>query len=636
VNAGLQESGAPADNGRVRRLAARPSSPEPVSAGELRAALARDELVAFFQPQIDLVSEVVLGIEALVRWQHPQRGLLSPAAFLDAATVHGLLGPLTEHMLRTSLEALKRFRRSGHDLTVSVNVGPETLASPAFVTTVADLLAELDVAAPRLRLEVTETAFMESGDAAIEALGRLRSLGLGASLDDFGTGFSSLARLRAMPIDELKIDRSFVADMRSRGDMTVVRMIIDLARHLELRVVAEGVEEREDLAVLAGLGCDAAQGYWVARPAPADDLEAWLLDRRQAVSLRPRCAALEPDSVSAERPTRRNAALSPALTERLDDLLRSVAAEHGYEVAACWARADDEDALHWAAGWSARDAGAEAFIAHSRSMVFAPGFGLPGRTWQTARPLVIPDVAADGRMRRLRTAMAAGFRTALGLPLHGDDEVVGVIELFARSEHTSGPATADALADLCAHVGEMIARDRARARAAHLEQTLTGAADGLAALRRGAGTDAVCADVASAALAIANADAVVLWEPAPGGQRLRASHAIGWPDGLPELSIVEGRSGAAATFGSGTSTFIADAARHALPHAGLVAQLPVASAFYQPIHRGARVAGVLALAWKRPRHALSPATRTALALVADAASMALGRPQTDGMPRFTR
>jgi EAL domain-containing protein (putative c-di-GMP-specific phosphodiesterase class I) len=176
VNAGLQESGDPADNGRVRTLVARPSSPEPVSAGELRTALARDELVAFFQPQIDLVSEVVLGVEALVRWQHPQRGLLAPAAFLDAVTAHGLLGPLTEHMLRTSLEGLKRFRRGGHDLTVSVNVGPETLASPAFVTTVADLLAELDVAAPRLRLEVTETAFMESGDAAIEALGRLRSL----------------------------------------------------------------------------------------------------------------------------------------------------------------------------------------------------------------------------------------------------------------------------------------------------------------------------------------------------------------------------------------------------------------------------------------------------------------------------
>jgi EAL domain-containing protein (putative c-di-GMP-specific phosphodiesterase class I) len=539
-------------------------------------------------------------------------------------------------MLRTSLQALKRFRRSGHDLTVSVNVGPETLASPAFVTTVADLLAELHVAAPRLRLEVTETAVMESGDAAIEALGRLRSLGLGASLDDFGTGFSSLARLRTMPIDEVKIDHSFVADMRSHGDMTVVRMIIDLARHLGLRVVAEGVEDHEDLAVLAGLGCDAAQGYWIARPAPADDLEAWLLDRRRPVSLRPRPAALAPDGAPAERPTRRDAALSPALTERLNTVLRSVAAEHGYEVAACWVHADDEDALHWAAGWSTGDTGAEAFVAHSRSMVFAPGFGVPGRTWQTARPLAIPDLAADGDIRRLRTAMAAGFRTALGLPLHSGDEVIGVIELFARSDHGSGAATTEALADICAHVGEMIAHDRARARAAHLEETLTGVAGGLATLRRGLGTDAVPADVATAALAIAKADAVVLWEPEPGGKRLLASHAIGWPDEPPALSIVEGRSGAAATFGSGTSSFIADAAHHVLPHAGLVAQLPVASAFYQPIHRGARVVGVLALAWKRPRHALCPATRTALALVADAASMALGRPQAYGSPRFTR
>ena len=181
----------------------------------------------------------------------------------------------------------------------------------------------------------------------------------------------------------------------------------------------------------------------------------------------------------------------------------------------------------------------------------------------------------------------------------------------------------------------MIARDRARGRAAHLADTLTGVADGLAALRRGAGTDAVPAGVAGAALAIAEADAVVVWEPELGGRRLRPSHTIGWPGEVPSLSVVE-RSGAAATFASGTSTFIPDAARHALPHAGLVAQLPVASAFYQPIHRGGRVAGVIALAWKRPRHALCPATRTALQAVADAGSMALGRIEGDGSPRFTR
>ena len=114
-----------------------------------------------------------------------------------------------------------------------------------------------------------------------------------------------------------------------------------------------------------------------------------------------------------------------------------MAAEHGYDVAACWVRAEDEDALHWAAGWSARDAGAEAFVTRSRSMTFAPGVGLPGRTWRTARPLVIPDLAADGGLPRLRVAMAAGLRSALALPLRGDDEVVGVIELFARSEHAS-------------------------------------------------------------------------------------------------------------------------------------------------------------------------------------------------------
>lgn len=149
------------------------------------------------------------------------------------------------------------------------------------------------------------------------------------------------------------------------------------------------------------------------------------------------------------------------------------------------------------------------------------------------------------------------------------------------------------------------------------------------------GTDAVPKDVTAAALAIAKADAVILWEPDPDGRRLLASHDIGWPDELPELSIVDGRSGAAAAFTSGGSTFIADAAHHALPHPGLVAQLPVASALYQPIHRGGRVVAVLVLAWKRPRHGLCPATRTAIELVADAASMALGRP-ADTEPRFTR
>ena len=607
-----------------------------MSAGELRDALARDELVAYFQPQIDLVSEVVLGVEALVRWEHPQRGLLPPAAFLDAAALHGLLGPLTERMLRTSLQALKRFRRSGHDLTVAVNVGPETLASPAFATTVADLLGELDVAAPLLRLEVTETAVMESGDAAIEALGRLRTLGLGASLDDFGTGFSSLARLRTMPIDEVKIDRSFVADMRSHGDMTVVRMIIDLARHLELRVVAEGVEEHEDLAVLAGLGCDAAQGYWIARPAPVDDLEAWLLGRQQPVSLRPRHAAISRNGDAAERPTRRDAALSPPVAQRLGHLLRSMAAEHGSEVAACWVRARGRG----------RTALGRGLVDHRRRRrgvrrAFALDGLRPGRRRARA-DLADGQVAVRPRPRRRRRGATAAGRDG-GRPADSARAAAARRRRgrrrrrAVRSRRPAGRARDGRRAGRPVRPRGRDDRPRSSPGSRHAPSGDAGRGGRRAGRPApGPGTDAVPAGVAAAALAVAEADAVILWEPAPGGKHLRVSHAIGWPGNLPDVSIAGERSGAGAAFGSGTSTFIPDAAHHALPHAGLVAQLPVASAFYEPIHRGARVVGVIALAWKRPRHALCPATRTALELVADAASMALGRPVAESAPRFSR
>jgi diguanylate cyclase len=245
--------------------------------GGLRRALERDELVLHYQPKADLHTGQVLGVEALVRWQHPAHGLLGPGEFIPLAERTGLIHPLTRWVLETALRQAAGWRRAGHHLSIAVNVSTRSLLDRDFPEQVADLLAALQVPPASLVLEVTESAVMADPALALEILGRLHALGVGLALDDFGTGYSSMAYLKALPVDELKVDRSFIGHMTSsNSDAVIVRSTIDLGHNLGLHVVAEGVENRATWDELAALGCDTAQGYHLSRPMPAADLERWL------------------------------------------------------------------------------------------------------------------------------------------------------------------------------------------------------------------------------------------------------------------------------------------------------------------------------------------------------------------------
>ena len=234
---------------------------------ELRRALEHDELVLHYQPKVRFADNEIGGLEALVRWQHPERGLLSPAEFLPAAEQSGLIEPLTAWVLRRALADQAGWTALGQAWPVAVNVSARNLEAPGFPRFVADLLAEHGTPPGQLLLEVTETALAYDAEKAARAVVELATLGIGVAVDDFGIGFTSLSQLRAVPVAEIKIDRMFVADLDSDPqNQAIVRSVIALAHGLGLRVTAEGVETQRVSSWLAEAGCDDAQGYLYARP----------------------------------------------------------------------------------------------------------------------------------------------------------------------------------------------------------------------------------------------------------------------------------------------------------------------------------------------------------------------------------
>jgi EAL domain-containing protein (putative c-di-GMP-specific phosphodiesterase class I) len=223
----------------------------------------------------------VRSVEALVRWQHPGRGLLPPLEFMPVVERTGLIKPLTFYVLDISLGQCAAWARDGLDLSVAVNLSMRSLHDLELPAEVARLLAKWDVQPSRLQLEITEDSIMADPVRARETLMELSTMGVGLSIDDFGTGYSSLAYLRSLPMNEIKIDRSFVMNMdKDENDAVIVRSTIDLGRNLGLEVVAEGVETADVTAALATRGCDVIQGYWVCPPLPADEVELWL-DRHE-------------------------------------------------------------------------------------------------------------------------------------------------------------------------------------------------------------------------------------------------------------------------------------------------------------------------------------------------------------------
>jgi diguanylate cyclase (GGDEF)-like protein len=242
---------------------------------QLREAIENDELVLHYQPKVALDGETVVGAEALVRWEHPERGLVGPMNFVPLAEHTGLIGPLTAWVLERAMRDTRAWWDRGHRITVAVNLSVANLVDPALPRLVAELLAETRLPPAALEFEITESVLMTEPEKALRTLTLLRGMGAKLAVDDYGTGHSSLQYLHQLPLNTLKIDRSFVASMASEGGV-IVRSTVDLAHSLGLDVVAEGIEDSETAVALRKLGCDFGQGYHFARPVPVDQMLARL------------------------------------------------------------------------------------------------------------------------------------------------------------------------------------------------------------------------------------------------------------------------------------------------------------------------------------------------------------------------
>lgn len=243
---------------------------------ELERGIAAGELVNHYQSKVDLDSGMLLGVEALVRWQHPQVGLVFPDRFIPTAEEHGLIDGLTHAVLVAALRQAREWQDGGLSLQVAVNISMDNLATLDFPDLVVRLADEAGVALSSLVLEVTESRLMKDLRTPLDILTRLRLKRVGLSIDDFGTGHSSLAQLRDLPFDELKLDRSFVnGAYKDASKRAIVEATLVMAHQLGMKTVAEGIEDRADWDFLRELGCDVAQGYFIARPMPGAQVSGW-------------------------------------------------------------------------------------------------------------------------------------------------------------------------------------------------------------------------------------------------------------------------------------------------------------------------------------------------------------------------
>jgi EAL domain-containing protein (putative c-di-GMP-specific phosphodiesterase class I) len=253
---------------------------------DLRHAAANNELVLHYQPKLDIRLGRVRQAEALLRWQHPQLGLVSPAEFIELAERTGSIQLLTNWVIEDTMRQIAEWSGRGLQLQVSLNISAEDLLSHDLVDRVSVLLKQYRVPAEQLIFEITESAVMREPEHALDVLHRLRECGISLSIDDFGTGYSSLAHLKRLPVQELKIDQSFVRDLdETSEDAVIVSSTIEMSHNLGLKVVAEGVEYARSLRLLERWQCDTAQGYLISRPLTAAAFEAWIAQPLPSSSL---------------------------------------------------------------------------------------------------------------------------------------------------------------------------------------------------------------------------------------------------------------------------------------------------------------------------------------------------------------
>jgi diguanylate cyclase (GGDEF)-like protein len=260
--------------------------------GDFPAAIRNDELCLFLQPKISCTTHAVIGAEALVRWEHPELGLLQPADFVDVIEGAGVIGHLTRWITKAAMRQCRLWREGGLELTVAVNLSVYDLLDEYLPYFLMEMVKDNGLHASDLTLEVTESAIMHNVSLSLTVLECIRDLGFGVALDDFGTGQSSLTQLRRLPLDEVKIDKSFVMNMGDQKDDVIVRATIELAHKLGLRVVGEGVETADLLERLTDLGCESAQGYYISKPVSAAEFPSWA--RRWQLAHDPNVIELKP------------------------------------------------------------------------------------------------------------------------------------------------------------------------------------------------------------------------------------------------------------------------------------------------------------------------------------------------------
>ena len=244
--------------------------------GELRGAIDNQQMTLHYQPKVDLATNRTVGVEALLRWRHPQHGMISPGEFIQLAEQSDLIRSLTYWVMDESLYQCHAWRQMGYALNVAVNLSPRNLHDPGLPVKLGGLLAKWAIPAAWLTLEITENAIMVEPERALNILLRLHDMGIHLSIDDFGTGYSSLIYLKKLPVSQIKVDRSFVMNMiHDEDDAVIVQSTIDLGHNLNCQVVAEGVENLETLERLRSLGCDQAQGFYLSTPLTADDITCW-------------------------------------------------------------------------------------------------------------------------------------------------------------------------------------------------------------------------------------------------------------------------------------------------------------------------------------------------------------------------
>jgi EAL domain-containing protein (putative c-di-GMP-specific phosphodiesterase class I)/ActR/RegA family two-component response regulator len=248
-----------------------------VCESELAVAISERQIVPFYQPKVDVQTGILKGVEALARWIHPQRGMIAPDQFIPLAEACGLIHDLTIAMMDQSMQQAAIWHSRGLPIKVAVNLSPLSLEQPDFMQRILDLLGRHALAADRLVLEITEGSVVANKGNSLGMLARLRLKGFGLSIDDYGTGFSSMQQLARIPFTELKIDRSFVHGAHQRKNLRVIlQSALDMAQRLELVTVAEGIETIEDWRLLQSSGCNIGQGYLIAKPMPANELPIWL------------------------------------------------------------------------------------------------------------------------------------------------------------------------------------------------------------------------------------------------------------------------------------------------------------------------------------------------------------------------